>query len=290
MDYLAKSVTENGDFRAYLIDATELVKQAAEIHHTNQVGSVILGRALIGGLLSSSSVLKGDEQMQILINGGGPVGNIVVEADTKGEVRGYLSNPQPEFIDESVGKTVGEKGFLKVTKKAPYSKPFTGEVQLFSGEIGQDLTYYLAQSEQIPSLLGVSVFANEDGTVERAGGFLIQTLPGTTENAIEEIEKRIGSFTPLYAQLAEGLTPEVILFNLFGGSDKVNIVEKLPVHLAPELPKEYYALALSSLPEEEIQMMIDEDGGAEVNTRFTNSKYYFNEDELRDILKNKKRK
>ncbi|MDR0898770.1 MAG: Hsp33 family molecular chaperone HslO [Lactobacillaceae bacterium] len=288
MDYLAKSVTENGDFRAYLIDATELVKQAAEIHNTNQVGSVILGRALIGSLLASSSVLKGEEQMQVFINGGGPVGNIVVEADTKGEVRGYLSNPRPDFINESVGQTVGTNGFVKITKMAPYSKPFVGQVQLISGEIGDDLTYYLAQSEQIPSLLGVSVYANEDGSVERAGGFLIQTLPGTSMEAVENIEKKIGNFTPLYAQLAEGLSPEVILYNIFGGQDKVNIVENLPVKLSEELPKEYYALALSSLPVDELQQMIDEDDGAEVNTRFTNSKYWFSADELREIIKNKR--
>ncbi|MDR2660464.1 MAG: Hsp33 family molecular chaperone HslO [Lactobacillaceae bacterium] len=291
MDYLAKSVTENGDFRAYVVDATKLAQQLSNIHHTNYIASLILSRAAIATLLTASSVLKGEEQMQSVLNGRGTIGNIVVESDTKGNVRGYVTNPKAQAVEfenkPNVGATVGTNGFLKITKLAPYSKPFTGQVPLITGEIGDDFTYYLAQSEQIPSSLGVSVLVNKDGSVAFAGGFLIQVLPGTTTKSIEEIENKIKTLPPIYTQLAEGFTPKGILQKIFENITTVNIVDNIAVNMAEELPKSYYAKAIESLPEEEIKQMINEDKGAEIITRFTNSKYYFNDQELKQILLDK---
>ena len=185
-DYLVKSLAFDGQIRAYAVDATETVSTAQKLHDTWSAASAALGRSLVGTLLLASASLQGDETMTVKINGNGPVGGIVVDGNANGTVKGYVQNPHVHLplndkhkID--VKGAVGTEGFLAVTKDLGLKEPFTGQVPLVSGELGEDFTYYLAKSEQIPSSVGLSVFVNSDNSIETAGGFMIQVMPGAKE-------------------------------------------------------------------------------------------------------------
>jgi len=286
-DYLVKSVAGHEMFRAYAVNATNTVAEAQRRHDTWSAASAALGRSLVGTLLLSSSVLKGDDQLTVKINGDGPVGGIVVDGNAKGTVKGYLQNPHVHLplndkhkID--VKAAVGSNGFLAVTKLQGVGEPFTGQVPLVSGELGEDFTYYLAQSEQIPSAVGLSVFVNEDNTIGVAGGFLVQVLPNATDEAISSLESKLKDL-PLVSQLLrDGKTPEDILNLLFDGD--VKVLDKMPVKFACDCSKERFAESLMALPKHEVQAMIDEDQGAEAVCHFCGEKYQFSVAELQAVL------
>ncbi|MFT9470504.1 Hsp33 family molecular chaperone HslO [Leuconostoc pseudomesenteroides] len=287
-DQFIKAITKNNDFRAFAVNGTNLVREAAQTHDTTRIASVVLGRGLLASTLMAQAVLKGEERLSIQLNGRGPIGNVVVEADAKGSVRGYVTNPQLDVILNDAGQldvaqAVGHNGVLQVTKFAPYANPYIGQSQLVSGEIGDDFTYYLAQSEQIPSAIGVSVYMNEDDTVGVAGGFLVQALPGASDASIDQLEKALANMRPLSDMLSDGYTPLDILEEIFGKGE-VNILQTADVGLAAEPPKSAYAKMLATLPAEEIKAMIDEDDGAEVVGKFSGKRYFFTATELREIL------
>ena len=287
-DQFIKAITKNNDFRAFAVNGTNLVREAAQTHDTSRIASVVLGRGLLASTLMAQAVLKGEERLSIQLNGRGPIGNVVVEADAKGSVRGYVTNPQLDVVLNDAGQldvaqAVGHNGVLQVTKFAPYANPYIGQSQLVSGEIGDDFTYYLAQSEQIPSAIGVSVYMNEDDTVGVAGGFLVQALPGATDASIDQLEKALANMRPLSDMLSDGYTPLNILEEIFGKGE-VNILQTAGVGLAAEPPKSAYAKMLATLPAEEIKAMIDEDDGAEVVGKFSGKRYFFTATELREIL------
>lgn len=287
-DYLVKSVAVDGMFRAYAVDATGVVAEAQKRHDTWSAASAALGRSLVGTLLLSSSVLKGDEKMTVKVQGNGPVGAIVIDGNANGTVKGYLQHPHIHLplndkhkID--VAGAVGKQGTLSVTKDMDMGEPFTGQVGLVSGELGDDFTYYLAQSEQIPSAVGLSVFVNEDNSIEVAGGFLVQVLPGASDEKIGELEQRITKL-PLVSQLLrEGKTPEDILNLLFEG-ETVKVLDKMPVAFKCDCSKERFAKALASISRTEMEQMINEDHHAEAVCHFCGNKYEFNETELKKIL------
>ncbi|MBS0958541.1 Hsp33 family molecular chaperone HslO [Leuconostoc pseudomesenteroides] len=287
-DQFIKAITKNNDFRAFAVNGTNLVREAAQTHDTSRIASVVLGRGLLASTLMAQAVLKGEERLSIQLNGRGPIGNVVVEADAKGSVRGYVTNPQLDVVLNDAGQldvaqAVGHNGVLQVTKFAPYANPYIGQSQLVSGEIGDDFTYYLAQSEQIPSAIGVSVYMNEDDTVGVAGGFLVQALPGATDASIDQLEKALANMRPLSDMLSDGYTSLDILEEIFGKGE-VNILQTAGVGLAAEPPKSAYAKMLATLPAEEIKAMIDEDDGAEVVGKFSGKRYFFTATELREIL------
>ncbi|MFT9389488.1 MAG: Hsp33 family molecular chaperone HslO [Leuconostoc sp.] len=287
-DQFIKTVTKNKYFRAYALNGTQFVREAAATHETSRLAAVVLGRGLLATTLTAQSVLKGEERLAIQINGRGPIGNVVAEADAKGSVRGYVTNPQLESIFDADGKldvaqAVGTNGFLQITKFAPYANPYIGQSQLVSGEIGDDFTYYLAQSEQIPSVVGVSVYMNQDDTVEVAGGFLVQALPDATDEAIDDLEAALKNMKPLADMLVAGYTPLEILEEIFGQGE-VEILQVAGVGLAAEPTKAAYRDMLTTLPAEEVQAMIDEDGGAEIVGKFSGKRYFFTADELREIV------
>lgn len=287
-DQFIKAITKNNDFRAFAVNGTNLVREAAQTHNTTRIASVVLGRGLLASTLMAQAVLKGEERLSIQLNGRGPIGNVVVEADAKGSVRGYVTNPQLDAIvtdsgQLDVAQAVGHNGVLQVTKFAPYANPYIGQSQLVSGEIGDDFTYYLAQSEQIPSAIGVSVYMNEDDTVGVAGGFLVQALPDASDASIDQLEKALANMRPLSDMLSDGYTPLNILEEIFG-KDEVNILQTAGVGLAAEPPKSAYAKMLATFPAAEIKAMIDEDDGAEVVGKFSGKRYFFTATELQEIL------
>lgn len=287
-DYLLKSVVDDGQFRAYAVDATELVREAQQRHDTWSAASAALGRTLIATLMLSSSVLKGDDTLTVRINGGGPVGGIVVDGNANGTVKGYLQNPHVnlplnKFHKIDVAKAVGVEGSLSVTKDLGLDKPYTGQVPLASGEIGDDFTYYLAQSEQIPSAVGVSVFVNDDNSIKVAGGFLVQVMPGAKDEAISHLEKRLKEVPMVSELLLDGQKPEDML-NLLFGEENVKILDKMPVSFKCDCSKAQFSKALASISKKQLEQIINEDHHAETVCHFCKNKYEFSEDELRAIL------
>lgn len=290
-DYLVKSVAGNEMFRAYAVSATEVVAEAQRRHDTWSAASAALGRSLVGTLLLASSVLKGEEQMTVKINGNGPVGGIVIDGNANGTVKGYLQHPHIHLplndkhkID--VKAAVGTDGFLSVTKDQGVGDPFTGTVALVSGELGEDFTYYLAQSEQIPSAVGLSVFVNDDNSIGVAGGFLVQVLPNATDDAISSLEAKLKEMPLVSKLMRDGQSPEDILNLLFDGD--VKVLDKMPVKFECDCTKERFAEALMALPKHEIQAMIDEDHGATAVCHFCGNQYQFSERELAAVLSRSK--
>ncbi|VDG31538.1 molecular chaperone Hsp33 [Lactobacillus plantarum] [Lactiplantibacillus mudanjiangensis] len=286
-DYLVKSIAGNGMFRAYAVNASGVVAEAQRRHDTWSAASTALGRSLVGTLLLATSVLKGQEKMTVKINGNGPVGGIVIDGNANGTVKGYLQEPHVHLpLNEKhkidVKGAVGTEGFLAVTKDQGVGDPFTGQVALVSGELGEDFTYYLAQSEQIPSAVGLSVFVNEDNTIDVAGGFLVQVLPNATDEAIDSLEAKLKDL-PLVSQLLrDGKTPEDILNLLF--DDDVKVLDRMPVKFECDCSKERFSESLAALPKHEIQAMIDEDHGATALCHFCGNEYHYSEADLKAVL------
>ena len=292
IDYLVKSLAFDGQIRAYAVDATETVSTAQKLHDTWSAASAALGRSLVGTLLLASASLQGDETMTVKINGNGPVGGIVVDGNANGTVKGYVQNPHVHLplndkhkID--VKGAVGTEGFLAVTKDLGLKEPFTGQVPLVSGELGEDFTYYLAKSEQIPCSVGLSVFVNSDNSIETAGGFMIQVMPGAKEETISQIEKRLAEIPMVSEMMRDGKKPEDILNEILG-AENVKVLDKMPVSYHCDCSRERFLGVLTSLPTDQLQEMADEDHGAEAVCHFCGKKYQFTEDELRKIIKVKK--
>ena len=259
-DYLVKSISKDGKFRAYAVNASQLVEKAHEIHDTWSASSAALGRTLIGTLLLATASLQGEAGMTVKIQGDGPVGFIVADGTAQGTVKGYMGN-------NHVSLPANEKGKI--------------DVNLVSGELGDDFTYYLAQSEQIPSAVGLSVFVNPDESIEVAGGFMIQVLPGASDEEISKLEKKLKELPLVSEMLRDGDTPEDILKRIFG--DQLKILDRMPVSYRCDCSKERFAHALASISKKDLEKMINEDHHAEAVCQFCGKKYEFNEQELKDI-------
>ena len=293
-DYLLKTLAFAGQFRIYAANTTVITQTAQKILDTWSNATAALGRTLTGTALLSAALLKGSGRLTVKIQGSGPVGAIVADGDAFGNVKGYLHYPHVELPLNSqhkiaVGKAVGLPGFLAVTKDLGLKTPFTGEVPLVSGEIGDDLTYYLAKSEQIPSAVGVSVFVEPDETVKTAGGFLVQVLPGASQAAISKVEERIKQMPSISKLMAKDPSPEFLIKNLVQ-NDSVEFLEKDPLKYECNCSKERFAAALASISKKELQEMIIKDHQAEAVCRFCGKKYQFSEAELRSFLKKKSEK
>jgi molecular chaperone Hsp33 len=285
-DYLIKALAFDGQIRAYAVDTTETVGEAQRRHYTWPTASAALGRSMTAGVMMGA-MLKGDNKLTIKINGGGPIGGIIVDSNAKGEVRGYVHHPQTHFDLNEHGKldvrrAVGTDGMLMVVKDVGMRDHFTGQVPIVSGELGEDFTYYFASSEQVPSAVGVGVLVNPDNSILAAGGFIIQLMPGTEESTITKIESSIQSIPPVSKLIEKGLTPEELLFEILG-KENVKILEKMPVSFQCTCSKERFGNAIISLGTEEIEQMIEEDGKAEAHCHFCNEKYLFSVEELEEL-------
>lgn len=294
-DYLVKAISKDGQFRAYAVNATQLVQHAHKVHDTWNTASAAFGRALIGTLLLATSGLDETQAMTVKIQGNGPVGAIICDGTANGVVKGYLQNPHVSLPENAQGKldvsgAVGEQGTLTVTKMSPSDKePYSGEVKLVSGELGDDFTYYLAQSEQIPSAVGLSVFVNEKDDVTAAGGFLIQVLPGASEDNISRVEASLKKLPLVSHLLSEGSTSEQILTKIFG-KGQLKFLETMPVFYRCDCSKERFSRAIEGLPADQLETLINEDHHAEAVCRFCKKKYEFSEEELKKLLDQKKLK
>ncbi|MBS4216606.1 MULTISPECIES: Hsp33 family molecular chaperone HslO [Neobacillus] len=285
-DYLVKALAYDGNIRAYAVRTTEMVSEAQRRHQTWRTASAALGRAMTAGVMMGA-MLKGDEKLTIKIDGGGPLGPILVDSNASGEVRGYVTNPEVDFESNEHGKldvrrAVGTDGTLAIVKDIGLRDFFSGQVPLVSGELGEDFTYYFATSEQIPSSVGVGVLVNPDDSILAAGGFILQILPGTEDAVITKLEERLKTIPPISKLVEKGLTPEEILNELFG-QENVKILETMPVKFQCTCSKQRFADAIVGLGAHEITAMIEEDGQAEAHCHFCNEKYLFTKEELEEL-------
>ncbi|MFE4814180.1 Hsp33 family molecular chaperone HslO [Peribacillus simplex] len=285
-DYLIKALGYEGQVRAYAVSTTDTVGEAQRRHYTWPTASAALGRAMTAGVMMGG-MLKGEEKLTIKIEGGGPIGSILVDSNAKGEVRGYVTHPQTHFdLNEQgkldVRKAVGTDGLLTVVKDIGLRDYFSGQVPIVSGELGEDFTYYFVTSEQVPSSVGVGVLVNPDNSILAAGGFIIQLMPGTSEDTISKIENRLSTITPVSKMIQSGMTPEEILTEILGEGN-VNILEKMDVQFSCQCSKERIANALISLGQAEIRDIIDTDGQAEAHCHFCNQTYQFSKEELEEL-------
>lgn len=287
-DYLVKALAHNGQIRAYAVRSTDIVAEAQRRHQTWPTASAALGRVLTIGVMMGS-MLSDQDQITIKIEGGGPIGAIIVDANGKGEVRGYVSNPQVHFdLNDKgkldVAKAVGTNGFLSVVKDIGLREFFTGQVPLVSGEIAEDFTYYFATSEQVPSSVGAGVLVNPDNSILAAGGFMIQLMPGVSDETITELENRLKAIPPISKLIEKGTAPEEILEELLG-KDQLTILEKREVYFKCNCSKERFSKGLISLGADELADIIETDGKAEAQCHFCNEKYTFTKEELEQLKK-----
>lgn len=285
-DYLIKALGYEGQVRAYAVSTTDTVGEAQRRHYTWPTASAALGRAMTAGVMMGG-MLKGEEKLTIKIEGGGPIGSILVDSNAKGEVRGYVTHPQTHFDLNEQGKldvrrAVGTDGLLTVVKDIGLRDYFSGQVPLVSGELGEDFTYYFVTSEQVPSSVGVGVLVNPDNSILAAGGFIIQLMPGTSEDTISKIEKRLSTITPVSKMIQSGMTPEEILTEILGEGN-VNILEKMDVQFSCQCSRERIATALISLGQAEIRDIIETEGQAEAHCHFCNQTYQFSKEELEEL-------
>jgi molecular chaperone Hsp33 len=284
--YLVRAMSEDGRVLALACVTTDLVARSARRHGTSPVAAAALGRALTGGALLAS-LLKEGQRLAVKFEADGPLGKILVEAERDGCVRGYVQNPGADVPDRDgkldVSGALGINGFLTILKDLGLKEPCQGIVRLRSGEIAQDLAYYLLESEQIPSAVALGVYVETDGRVSAAGGFLVQSLPPPDPEAVERIASRLETMSPVTALLREGKTPEDLLRDIFS-EIPFRILETQPLTLRCSCSRNRIERVLVSLGADELKAMLDDSGEAEVNCHFCRIAYRFNREELEELI------
>lgn len=285
-DYLVRGVGEGGKFRVFAAVTTDLTEEARRRHDTWPVASAALGRSLTAGLLLGAN-LKGDDLLTLRVFGDGPLGAIVVTAGAKGEVKGYVQEPHVDLVSEvagklPVGKAVG-RGIFYVTKDMGLKEPFTGSVELVSGEIGEDVAQYLLTSEQTPSAVALGVLVAPEGRVAASGGLIIQLFPDAEEGVLTCLEQSLNKLPPVSTLVNRGLTPEEIVTEATGGL-KVQYLEKTPVSFKCTCSRDRIKGILVAMGEAEIKKIMEEQGEAEVRCHFCGDYYTFKASELEGIL------
>ena len=287
-DYIIRATAANDQIRAFAAVTTEMVETAREHHNTSPVATAALGRLLTAGAMMGS-MMKGEKDVLTLqIKAGGPLQGITVTADSQGNVKGYVGNPDVCIPANSKGKldvagAVGP-GFLTVIKDMGLKEPYSGQVMLQTCEIAEDLTYYFATSEQVPSAVGLGVLMNKNNTVRQAGGFIVQLMPFAEEEVISRLEQNVQKINSVTNLLEEGHTPESLLEKVLEGFD-VQINEKMDTRFRCNCSKELVAKALISIGRKELNEMIQEGKPIEMNCHFCNTNYNFTVEELKEILR-----
>lgn len=286
-DYLVKALAFEGTIRAYAVRSTETVAEVQRRHGMWPTATAALGRSMTAAVMMGAMV-KGEDKLTIKIDGGGPIGSMIIDTNAHGEVRGYASNPQTHFDLNDQGKldvrrAVGTDGLLTIVKDLGLRDFFTGQVPIVSGEIAEDFTEYFVVSEQVPSAVGLGVLVNPDNTAKAAGGFIIQVMPGATDETIEKLEERIANVEPISKLIDRGLTPEEILGEVLG-AENVDILDRMDVAFTCNCSSERFGNAIIGLGAQEIQDMIDEDGKAEAHCHFCLETYVYPKEVLEGFI------
>lgn len=286
-DYCIRATAADGRIRCWAASTTTLCDEARRRHNTYPTASAALGRLLTAGVMMGLN-LKGEDTLTLRVLGNGPLGAIVVVANARGEVRGYVQNPHTHLPSKSPGKldvggAVGKNGFLYVIKDLGLKEPYTGSVPLVSGEIGEDVTRYFAESEQTSSAVSLGVLVDTDNTVKAAGGYIVQLMPGVTEEEIGELEKNIGEVPPVSQMIDQGMTPEEIGEQVLKGMG-IQVLEKHPVAFKCKCSRKRLEHVLKGIGKDELESVLQEQGHAELNCHFCGEQYLFEEDELKEMI------
>ena len=292
-DYILRATAANDSRRAFAATTKDTVQKARELHDTTPVASAALGRLLTAGAMMGVMLKNEDDLVTLQIKGDGPLEGELVTADCKGRVKGYVFNPHvdippksPEKLD--VGGAVG-KGFLTVIKDLGLKEPYVGKTELISGEIAEDIAYYYATSEQVASAVALGVLVDKDTSIKEAGGFIIQLMPGVSEEIISKLEFRINTIPYITELLSMGDTPESIL-NLILGDMDLKIIDKIPTEYFCGCSRERVEKALLAIGEKDLQQLLEEDKKAELSCHFCNKVYNFDENDLKRLLDEAKKK
>lgn len=286
MDKLIKSISRSGSFRAYVLDSTETVRTAQEKHNTLSSSTVALGRTLIANQILAANQ-KGDSKITVKVIGDSSFGHIISVADTKGNVKGYIQNAGVDIKKTATGEVLvgpfmGNGQFVVITDYGT-GNPYTSSTPLISGEIGEDLAFYLTESEQTPSAVGLNVLLDENDKVKVAGGFMLQVLPGASEEEIARYEKRIQEMPAISALLESDDHINALLSAIYG-DEEYKVLSEDEIGFACDCSRERFEAALLTLGKAELQAMKEEDKGAEIICQFCQTKYEFSEDDLEALI------
>ena len=287
-DYIVRATAAGAAIRAFAITSRDLVETARQDHNTSPIMTAALGRLLSGGAMMGT-MLKGEKDLLTLqIQCSGPARGLTVTADANGHVKGFVNNPIVELPPNKDGHlNVGgalDLGILSVIKDMGLKEPYVGQTILQTSEIAEDLTYYFATSEQVPSSVGLGVLMEKDNTVKQAGGFIIQVMPFVEDAVLDKLEENIKKIDSVTAMLDKGYTPEQILETVLEGMD-VEFTDTVPTRFYCNCTKERVEKAIVSIGKKDIQEMIDDGKEIEVNCHFCNTNYKFTVDELKEIIK-----
>lgn len=287
-DYIVRATAADDAIRAFAITSKDLVEFARASHNTSPVVTAALGRMLSAAAMMGI-MMKGDDDMLTLqIQGNGPMKGITVTADAKGHVKGFANVPDVMLPPNKDGKLdVGgaiDLGIMRVIKDMGLKEPYVGQIALQTGEIAEDLTYYFATSEQVPSAVGLGVLVDVDGSVKQAGGFIIQLMPFTPDEVVDALEKKISEIASVTEMLEEGNTPEQIL-EIILGDFGLEITDTLPAAFQCDCSKERVSRAISTLSKKDLDDIINDGEAIEVKCQFCNKAYHFEVDELKEMRK-----
>ena len=285
-DYVIRATAAEGQIRAFAATTRDLTETARQAHNTSPVATAALGRLMTAAVMMGYDMKGADDLLTIKIQGDGPIGGLVVTADSHGEVKGYAFNPGVMLPPNDKGKLdVGGAlgvGVLSVIKDIGLKEPYVGQTILVSGEIAEDLTYYYATSEQTPSSVALGVLMNKDNTVRQAGGFIIQLMPFTSDEVIEKLENKIREIASVTEMLEQGMTPEQILEEILGDFG-LEISDKIPAAFECDCSKERVSRAISTLSKKDLDSIINDGEAIEVKCQFCNKAYHFDVDELKEM-------
>ena len=289
-DYMIRGTAAEGEVRFFAAYTKDTVSCAHDRHGLSPVATAALGRLLTAGAMMGCMMKSEEDLLTLKIDCDGPIGGLTVTADCAGHVKGYVKNPLVDLPSKTPGKlNVGDAldlGVLSVIRDTGLKEPYIGQTILQTGEIAEDLTYYFAASEQTPSSVALGVLMNRDNTVQTAGGFIVQIMPGAKEETIAELETRLSLISSVTALLSEGKTPEDIMLELFSGMNP-EMLDSIPVGFFCGCSAEHTREVIGSLPEEELQSIIDDGKETEVVCHFCGEKYTFTVAEIEELLREK---
>lgn len=289
MDEIVRMITGDGLVKGIAITGKDLVERARQIHGTWPVATAALGRTLMAASMMGAMLKEERGSVTVQLKGDGPLGTITAVSDSNGNPRGYLHNPAVDVPRKyegklDVGAAVGHKGTLTVIKDLGMKEPYIGSIQLVSGEIAEDVTAYFVESEQIPTACALGVLVSADQTVLNAGGYILQLLPGAEDGVIGRLEEAIKKFGPVTGALSEGMDAANVLYKLLDGMEP-ELLERVPVEYRCYCDRDRVSKAIISLGKEEMEAMIEEQGGAELTCQFCDRVYHFTKEELQALLR-----
>ncbi|TDT61058.1 Hsp33 family molecular chaperone HslO [Fonticella tunisiensis] len=288
MAYVLRATARDGEIRLFATITTDMVERARQIHNLSPTASAALGRLLTGASIMGVMLKGKKDKLTVTMNGGGEAGNLVASTDARGNVKGYISNPYVDLpLNEKgkldVGGAIGKNGMLTVIKDLGLKEPYTSQVPIYTGEIGDDLAYYFTVSEQVPSAVALGVLVDRDRSIKAAGGLIVQMMPGANELLADVITYRLEEIPPLSSLIAEGKSAEDILNMLFDDMD-LKIHERIETDYVCDCSRERIERALIALGREELEDL-KKDESIQIECHFCNQKYKFTREEIDALIK-----